>query len=196
MKKENYPKELSEKRKSNKSIITGMIIFGAFILLVISLTFMLSIQHEEKTKQQYSIQDFENQSRQEIIENLMASKPAERTFKVYYFLPFVSFFSLILGAVIFYLMSSKIENTNEKLKKNTKIVLRFLSNDEKKVVEKLIDNQGRVSQSKLSYLPGLNKVKSHRLLKNLEQKGVISKEKLGKINEIILNKDIYDVLKD
>ena len=65
-----------------------------------------------------------------------------------------------------------------------------------RVVEILMENEGKVQQYELSHLPNLNKVKTHRILVNLEQKGIISKERLGKINKIVLNKELYEVLKD
>ena len=81
------------------------------------------------------------------------------------------------------------------MKKNSKIILNFLTTQERKVIETLLENDGKVQQYELSHLPNLNKVKTHRILINLEQKGIIHKEKLGKINKIILNKELYNVLK-
>ena len=64
------------------------------------------------------------------------------------------------------------------------------------MIETLLENGGKVQQYELSRLPNLNKVKTHRILLNLEQKRIIHKEKLGKINKIVLDKELYDVLKD
>ena len=58
-----------------------------------------------------------------------------------------------------------------------------------------MENNGKVQQYELSRLPDLNKLKTHRILLNLEQKGIIRKEKLGKINKIVLDKELYEVLK-
>ena len=70
----------------------------------------------------------------------------------------------------------------------------FLNSDEKKVIEMLLENNGKVPQYELSHLPNLNKLKTHRILLNLELKGIIHKERIGKINKIILNKELFEVL--
>ena len=51
-------------------------------------------------------------------------------------------------------------------------------------------------QYELSYLPELGKLRTHRILVNLERKGVISREKFGKVNKVSLNKELYEVLKN
>ena len=113
-----------------------------------------------------------------------------------YFL--VGFIIIAIVGMIFYFMTEdkKEEKPVEKIKKNTKITLNFLSKDEKKIVEKIIEEGGKTGQYELSHLEGLSKVKVHRILQNLEKKGVIHKEKFGKVNKIALNKEIYETLKD
>ncbi len=112
------------------------------------------------------------------------------------FLPLTGFFGMLAGAIIFYLMSSKINRTEQLQKKNTKIILNFLNSHERSVIERLIENNGSSYQYEINHIKGLNRVKTHRILKNLENNGIIKRETYGKINRITLNKDLYDVLKD
>ncbi|MEM4756328.1 MAG: hypothetical protein QW594_04310 [Candidatus Woesearchaeota archaeon] len=43
---------------------------------------------------------------------------------------------------------------------------------------------GKVQQIEITYLQGFTKVKAHRILEKLLQRGVITKETLGKVNLI------------
>lgn len=110
----------------------------------------------------------------------------------FYLIPVLAFAGLIVGTVSFSLMLG-----NQKIrKKDTKVILKFLSANEKVVVEKLMENNGKVQQIELTRLPGLNKVKTHRLLNDMERKGIIKREKYGKLNLIVLDKNLYKTLKD
>ena len=45
-------------------------------------------------------------------------------------------------------------------------------------------------------MEGFTKVKAHRIIESLVQKGILEKEKLGKMRQLHLNKDLYEILKD
>ncbi|MEM3061626.1 MAG: hypothetical protein QW265_04375 [Candidatus Bathyarchaeia archaeon] len=77
---------------------------------------------------------------------------------------------------------------------NKNIILKFLSLNERKVLEKLIEREGIALQSEISLMDGMNKLKTHRAVKNLEIKGIIKTESYGKTNRIILSKDVKDIL--
>jgi len=70
------------------------------------------------------------------------------------------------------------------------VLLKFLNYNENKVVKKLIENNGTVLQSEISRMPGMGKVKAHRILKDMKIKGIVSMEKYGKTNRINLSKDV------
>jgi uncharacterized membrane protein len=74
-----------------------------------------------------------------------------------------------------------------------KIVLKFLSYNEKKVVNKLIEKKGSTMQSEISRMEGMGKVKTHRAVQDLERKGIISIEKQGNTNRINLTNDIKKI---
>lgn len=124
---------------------------------------------------------------------------------------------LLLIAIIplsYYFVSKKVE---EKLEKNMKVIskiinsnkppkaklasvndknviLKFLNFNERKVLKKLIEEKGAVLQSEISRMEGMNKLKTHRIVKNLKLKGIIKVESFGKTNRIILSDDIKDVI--
>jgi len=70
------------------------------------------------------------------------------------------------------------------------VLLKFLNYNENKILKKLIENNGSVLQSEISRLPNMGKVKAHRVLKDMEIKGIISIEKYGKTNRITLSADV------
>ena len=114
----------------------------------------------------------------------------------FYLFPFVGFIGVLVGTFVYYILSEKLVQQEKSIQRNTRIILNFLTPLERKVIDNLLEENGIIKQYELTYLPGLNKVKTHRILNNLEQKGIIHREKLGKINKIILNKELYDILKE
>ena len=108
--------------------------------------------------------------------------------------PIIASLALLAGALVFYLMSEKVEKKEKDLKKNTEVLLKFLSPDEKKLINLLIENNGKILQAELTRLPEMSKVKSHRTVLRLMDKGVIEKETLGKTNIIKFTKEIKEGL--
>ncbi len=181
--------------RNNRGIILGILIIVSFALLIFSISLYLNYQHEIRQESRLNPESLDNMTVSEIKEFLEEKRSTESAFKCFYFLPFIAFVGLLVGTVVFYIMSDKVIHQRHSLQKNAKIILNFLNPHEKKVIETLIENEGKARQYELSHLPGLNKVKTHRILLNLEQKGIIHKEKLGKINKIVLDKELYEVLK-
>lgn len=82
--------------------------------------------------------------------------------------------------------------TSTKLLKN--YLYRFLDFDEKKIIEKIAEKNGFILQSELSRLTNMNKVRLHRLLQNMRKREIISIERYGKTNRIILTEDVKKIL--
>ena len=70
------------------------------------------------------------------------------------------------------------------------VIMKFLSYNEKKVIATLIDKQGTALQSEISRTTNMSKVKTHRAIKDLQQKGIIKVDKYGKTNKIQLTDEI------
>ena len=181
--------------KDNRNIILGIGIVISFALLIFSISLYFNYQHDLRQESKLSPESVEGMSNEEIKAFLEERRATEPTFHSFYLLPFIAFIGLLIGTLVYYIMSDKIIQKEQSLQKNTKVILNFLTGQERKVIETLLENDGKVQQYELSHLPDLNKLKTHRILVNLEQKGVIHKEKLGKINKIVLNKELYEVLK-
>lgn len=181
--------------KDNRKIILGLGIVISFALLIFSISLYYNYQHDLRQQDRLNPEDIEKMSSTEIKEHLELRRESESTFHSFYLLPFIAFMGLLVGTTVYYIMSDKVMEQEKSLEKNTKIILNFLTGQERKVIETLLENEGKVQQYELSHLPNLNKLKTHRILVNLEQKGIIHKEKLGKINKIVLNKELLNVLK-
>jgi uncharacterized membrane protein len=95
-------------------------------------------------------------------------------------------------------MNSNTYNENEKkpsLVNCETIFFNFLNYNEKKVIKKIIEQKGQVIQSEISRMENMGKVKAHRIVKDLEKKGIINVEKYGNTNRITLNEDVKKILK-
>ncbi|MBU4245762.1 MAG: winged helix-turn-helix transcriptional regulator [Nanoarchaeota archaeon] len=73
-------------------------------------------------------------------------------------------------------------------------VLKFFNSNERKILEELIEKNGSVLQSEISRMNGMNKLRTHRTLKDLERKGIIKTESHGKTNRVIMADDIKEIL--
>ena len=80
----------------------------------------------------------------------------------------------------------------EKSSKN--IILKILNHNERKILEFLIEKNGKAMQSELSKNGGMTKLNVHRAVKTLEQKGVVVIESHGMTNRIILSDDLKELV--
>jgi uncharacterized membrane protein len=99
-----------------------------------------------------------------------------------------------VGAATFYLMGEQVERKSQESRKNAELLLKFLSGDEKKVVERLLKNDGKAMQYELSRLEGLTRLKAHRIVGKLERQGIVAVEKIGKVNSVRLTEEFRESL--
>ena len=106
------------------------------------------------------------------------------------FMVLIGLGGLAIGAFSFYLFGRQVREQKEIVKKNTKVLLDFLDFDEKKIIEKLLEENGKARQYELTHLTQLSKVRAHRAIKKLSSKNVVEVEKIGKVNTIKLKEEI------
>ena len=119
--------------------------------------------------------------------------------------PFVTYHSELMlimgalglgvGAAVFYLMSERVEAKEAESRITVDMLLSFLSSEERKAVSFLADNHGVCLQSELSRLPGMSRLKAHRVVQRLSQKEIVSAERHGKINKLRLAQAVFEALK-
>ncbi len=102
----------------------------------------------------------------------------------------LSSLGVFVGSLIYYLLSYKFFKEKQEYSKDVSLTLRFLDNDERKLVSLLVDCKGTISQPELVGKTGLNKVKVSRIIKKLIERQVVIKKKVGKINRIYFHEDL------
>ena len=160
---------------SNKKIIVGLIILISFLYIVFNLNTLYVGANDTGVC---------------IVAGTEACPHQEQLNFLGGAIPIIVSIALIVGAGTYYFMSGKVDNKQKDLKTNSKIILQFLNKDEKKLVNLLLENNGKILQAELTRLPGMTKVKSHRTILRLLDKEVIFKENLGKTNIIKLKKEV------
>ncbi|MEM5790746.1 MAG: hypothetical protein QXP77_01720 [Candidatus Aenigmatarchaeota archaeon] len=107
-------------------------------------------------------------------------------------IPTFSSLGVFVGSIVYYLMFPKIEENKEKVKKDLETFLELLPEMEKEVLKEIIQNNGKILQSKISTKFG--KVKAFRILENLRIRGIIEKEEYGKTNIIKISEKFARIL--
>ena len=88
------------------------------------------------------------------------------------------------------------EKKEKILIQNTQVIMQLLEHEERKVIKKIVENNGKIQQIEITYMEGFTKVRAHRIIESLVQKGILSKEKLGKMRLIKMNPDLYQILRN
>jgi uncharacterized membrane protein len=101
---------------------------------------------------------------------------------------------VFVGSLTYYFISEKYSKRLKRKNKEINAILDLLSIEQRKILRVLIENNGRLAQSKLAKKTGLSRVKISRELKKLEQKKVIEKVKSGMTNTVILDDKFEDLL--
>ncbi len=111
-----------------------------------------------------------------------------------YLIPVFIAIGFILGAAAFYFFTENKKVEYVEVKPNPEAILKLLSKEERKVVSKIVEEGGKALQSEISMLDGMGKVKSHRVIDRLVDRGIIEKEQHGKTNLVKLTKELREIL--
>jgi len=163
----------------NKKLVIGIVILVAFLYFVFNISGLLIAASDSGI---CSVSETDGCQHKQELDFLISA------------VPLIASIAVIVGALVYYLMGERMESKDNSLKKNTEILLKFLSLDEKKLVNALIESDGKVLQAEITRLPGMTKVKSHRVVQKLLDRGVIEKDSVGKTNIIRFSKEIKEGL--
>ncbi|MCX8166300.1 MAG: winged helix-turn-helix transcriptional regulator [Candidatus Micrarchaeota archaeon] len=103
-----------------------------------------------------------------------------------HFMLIMSIVGVFSGFSFYFLISYTLKKEKSLIKKTIELVRKFLSDDEKRVIDALLEKQGLITQSDVSRLFGFSRVKTHRVIKRLEKRGIVYIDKQGKINYVRL----------
>lgn len=111
-----------------------------------------------------------------------------------FFMFSIAILGIIFGSITQLISSKKIEENTKKYIIIKEMYLTSLPKIEQQIIQYLIQNKGISTQYELTKIENLNKLKVSRALIELEQKKIITKQKIGKINKVFLNNDLYEAL--
>jgi hypothetical protein len=109
------------------------------------------------------------------------------------FMVLMGLFGVGSGLVVYSILTATIEKQEKAAKTNMGIIMRFLGEDERNILDLLSSKGGMTTQSEISRLPGMSRLKAHRIIKKLEGRGIVHVEKNGKINMIRLVDELKDM---
>src|SRR3989338_385073 len=104
---------------------------------------------------------------------------------------FVILIALVVLSVGYgFLWSSLFYRELKKKEESTRSILQtvfmFLGEEEKSIIEFLVTNGGETTQSEISRLPGMSRVKAFRLIQKMQSKNLIEVSPHGKVRKIKL----------
>ena len=110
----------------------------------------------------------------------------------------ITFSSLgvFVGSLVYYFLLRHYIAEKRDVNFGLKKLLSFMDINDKKIIEILLKNSGKISQSKLSEISKIDKVTLSRKINNLVSKDILKKEKNGMSNTIILDNSLYEIMKD
>ena len=176
---------------NKKQVMAGLIILSFLLFMLSTILYINNI----RTQRQIDPLELETKSKEDIIQYVY-EKQSLGHMPFYYIIPIFSFFGIIIGVLVYYVMNEDLEKKQTTIKHNTEIILKLLEPEERKVIKKIVENNGKIQQIEITYMEGFTKVKSHRVVESLVEKQILSKETLGKMRIIRLNKELYDILKN
>jgi len=104
-----------------------------------------------------------------------------------------SLFGVFIGSLTYYFISEKYEKKIIRIHKDISATYKFLGEDQRLVLKSIVGDKGKISQTKLVKDTNLSRVRVSRCLKQLEEKEIIEKSKIGMTNKIMLSKDLQDL---
>ena len=155
-----------------KQALVGMFIVSGFIFLVTVLTVVFSL---------YS----QGQQIPALLEPFLAYHIQ--------FMIIMGLFGVGSGLVLYAILNSTLEKQKQIVKTNSQIIMKFLAKDEREIVSLLLSKDGMTTQSEIAKLPGMSRLKAHRIIKKLENRGIVHVEKYGKINMIRIIEELKDL---
>ncbi len=111
------------------------------------------------------------------------------------FMVALALLGILVGMAIAYLAFEKVEQVSAESKVNAEMMLGFLSEDERKAVNYLVQNGGRAYQNEIGRIDGMSRLRAHRVVHKLQEKKIVQTERHGKANKLRLADAILDALK-
>ncbi len=103
-------------------------------------------------------------------------------------------FGVVVGATVYYLMNEQLEQKGVSAKAVKEVLYRFLSREDKAVINEILNRGGKIYQAELAHLPNMTRLKAHRIVSKLEHAGVVHVRHIGKMRSVELKEELKLVL--
>jgi uncharacterized membrane protein len=131
-----------------------------------------------------------------INDNFNINKKCGCSFSMPLIIILLSSLGVFVGSLTFFFLNRTYSKEKKEIKQNVLKTLDFFDNEEKKILIEIIRNNGVIAQSSLVKKTKLDKVKVFRILSKLEEKQIITKERKGLSNNIILDNAFLEIYKE
>ncbi len=150
---------------NRQKIILGLVVVSIFIFLTTVLVFVYALSPNPE-----SIPGFLLPFLQYHIQFMVA----------------MGIFGVLSGVLVYSLMRQTLEQQKKVVKTNTDIILKFLGKEDREVLRLLFEKGGMTTQSEIARANNMTRLRAHRAVRKLEERGVVHVERHGKINMIRL----------
>ena len=140
-----------------REITLGIVIVSVFIFLVSVLVFVFALYSEGQAVPGF-LQPFIEYHIQ--------------------FMVLMGVFGVSSGLVVYSILNATIEKQEKAAKTNMGIIMKFLGEDERNILDLLSSKGGMTTQCEISRLPGMSRLKAHRVVRKLEDRGIVHVEKI------------------
>lgn len=150
---------------SGRALMAGVFVISCFLLLVVGLVFVYAISASGES-----------------VPSLL------RPLLVYHvqFMLLMAVFGVLSGLLGYTVVNAAVEKKEQAVRTNAEILMKFLGAGEQEVVDLLNKKEGRTTQGEIGRLPGMTRLKAHRIVKKLAERGVLHVEREGKVNMVRL----------
>jgi len=104
-------------------------------------------------------------------------------------------FSVLFGYFWSQNLYNKIDKEQATSKSIMDVVIHFLSNDEQKIVQHIVELDGKTTQAEIARINNIGKVRAFRAVQKMQEKGIIEVVPHGKVRRVLLKEDIVEILK-
>ncbi len=157
---------------NRQKIVLGILIISVFIFLITVLAFVYALSSEGSRIPQFLSPFLEHH-----IE----------------FMVLMGVFGVGAGLIVYNILNATIEKQKKTVKANMGILMKFLGKDDREVVSLLLSKGGVTTQSEISRLDGMSRLRAHRVVRKLEYRGIVHVEKNGKINMVRLVDELKEM---
>ncbi|RLE42989.1 hypothetical protein DRJ48_02185 [Candidatus Woesearchaeota archaeon] len=105
----------------------------------------------------------------------------------------LSSLGFFVGGLVYYILATRFTKEKADYSKRVAATLNFLPPDERDLVRQLIKHNGTLNQASLAKEMGWSRVKTHRVLNRLINKGIVEKSSVGNTNKVQLNRELVEI---